>query len=791
FPPEENSALAGLPRSNANNNRISRLERRDRTAKKEIPTAFSAAALSFSVRRRLDYRTPCSLDHPLGIRRLSLPFIDHGILLPFSSVRIKFDKPSRADNIVKFESKQSSAGYFLVLKDEIDGDKKTVIPIFSPMTGAFADKWETDHYPPHLKKWEVTWSSKPQFGVTFLHIPLYWEWTEDIIGRCTTTLMKTDLIDAVYASMFLYKCNSPLMQRFCEFWCPTTNTVLTGDGEAFISLWDLRILRGLPIYGAFYDEVIPTALEYSTTILPKAVENFSHFGIPESWSNKHEALTLLNVPEEHRQQTYLAAFLSCWLCAFVLPLKNLGCISPSVFKPASQLASGQRISLAIPVLASIYRGLNEISRSLTPGRSCSNFSAHYVHAWTAQYFRSHCMSVHDFAGAQMIAFHGASNVKKLTSAEAKVFIRSGQDINWIGNCMRNPKDRLLIDDSTLRQDVDFLLSIRSCFLTLRYDNDLVVESYSPHRFSRQFGFCQNIPGALKPDSEEPSLQYLWSLFQTSTQVGTKSSFIIPASGMNNEIRSRTTTLFKLWWKTSYSSPEPSPSPPLVVSSQKRKVDNDSDTKADSSDKGESKLQKSSSQSSREPSPQRGKEGQENASSQFPDERTIFHDILGDQAEDVFDYVKELEIMGNAFAFNNPNAKELEHTTASIDPSVLVAASDHVAMYAAATIIARGTKVVNESPAISMEAPSFTARVMISAADRCEARFLAQQMRAKLLQTPLSNIPALDPELKELFGLITSKNIDVTSLREHVGAYVSHASFISGFGLVRECPSFSI
>ncbi|KAL2928730.1 hypothetical protein RDABS01_007312 [Bienertia sinuspersici] len=330
--------------------------------------------------------------------------------------------------MVNFESEQSSAGYFLVLKDEIDGDNKTVIPIFSPMTGAFADKWKIDHYPPYLMKWvsgkspkailnsshhhekdttkplsllydrisrrEVTWSSKPQFGVTFFHIPLYWEWTEDIIRRCKTTLTKTDLIDAVYASMFLYKCNSPLMQRFCEFWCPTTNTVLTGDGEASISLRDLRILGGLPIYGAFYDEVVPTVLElegsqdgkqflppsckymftalqsimstsgrshvtfeewcrfwfrtpkrYLVTILPKAVENFSHFGIPESW-------------------------------------------------------------------------------------------------------------------------------------KAKAFIRSGQDINWIGNCMRNPKDRLLIDDSTLRQDVDFLLSIRSCFLTLRYDNDHVVEPYT-------------------------------------------------------------------------------------------------------------------------------------------------------------------------------------------------------------------------------------------------------------------------------------------------------------------------
>ncbi|KAL2928731.1 Spindle pole component BBP1 [Bienertia sinuspersici] len=128
---------------------------------------------------------------------------------------------------------------------------------------------------------------------------------------------------------------------------------------------------------------------------------------------------------------------------------------------------------------------------------------------------------------------------------------------------------------------------------------------------------------------------------------------------------------------------------------------------------------------------------------------------GDQAEDDFDYVKELEIMGNAFASNNPNAKEMEHTTASIDPNILVAASDPIAMYAAATIIARGSEVVDESPATSMEAPSFNARGRAAANTPC-------------------NIHELDSELKELFGYISSKNIDVTSLQEHVGNYIEHA-----------------
>ncbi|KAL2924801.1 6-phosphogluconolactonase [Bienertia sinuspersici] len=82
------------------------------------------------------------------------------------------------------------------------------------MTGAFADKWKIDQ------------SSAPEEVDTTKPLSLLYdrisrrEWTEDIIRRCKTTLTKTDLIDAVYASMFLYKCNSSLMQRFCEFWCP-------------------------------------------------------------------------------------------------------------------------------------------------------------------------------------------------------------------------------------------------------------------------------------------------------------------------------------------------------------------------------------------------------------------------------------------------------------------------------------------------------------------------------------------------------------------------------------------
>ncbi|KAL2926214.1 Protein BNI1 [Bienertia sinuspersici] len=94
---------------------------------------------------------------------------------------------------------------------------------------------------------------------------------------------------------------------------------------------------------------------------------------------------------------YLSTFPK-WICAFVLPLKDLGCVRASVFKPASQLTNGRRISLAIPVLSYIFKGLSELSHSSMPGKRGERFPTHYVYAWSAQYFHSHRMEVHDFAG---------------------------------------------------------------------------------------------------------------------------------------------------------------------------------------------------------------------------------------------------------------------------------------------------------------------------------------------------------------------------------------------------------
>ena len=50
-----------------------------------------------------------------------------------------------------------------------------------------------------------------------------------------------------------------VFKAFCELWCRTTNNFCTKSGDMSISLWNLQAIGGLPINGAYNEEVIPSA----------------------------------------------------------------------------------------------------------------------------------------------------------------------------------------------------------------------------------------------------------------------------------------------------------------------------------------------------------------------------------------------------------------------------------------------------------------------------------------------------------------------------------------------------
>ncbi|KAK4397402.1 hypothetical protein Sango_1576800 [Sesamum angolense] len=357
---------------------------------------------------------------------------------------------------------------------------------------------------------DAKWDGDLRFTREFRYTKGYWEWTEDVLSRCGDRLRHLKIYDVVYASLFTYDHNSDIVKAFCEAWCPLTNTLLTSAGEMSISLWDLHELVGLPMTGCLYDEVVPSALELTgvdekrerfiprsckyllyayhllqsadddrcshvsidkwvkfwskkttkyhpppprkekKTVRPKSTHNpLGDIATHERWSTAEDALfAKLCIERSLKEEVYLAAYLACWLCLFVLPGNDVNSIRPSTFKMASLMANGRRVNLAIPVLASIYEGLNTIATSPKP----------------------------------------AGGAKYYEPREARKRIHKAEFVSWACNMLVKAEPFKFVDDGRAEElDHSYFVAIRSSYLTLRRGGRFIVEPYSPHRFGRQFG----------------------------------------------------------------------------------------------------------------------------------------------------------------------------------------------------------------------------------------------------------------------------------------------------------------
>ncbi|KAF2289246.1 hypothetical protein GH714_032083 [Hevea brasiliensis] len=95
---------------------------------------------------------------------------------------------------------------------------------------------------------------------------------------------------------------------------------------------------------------------------------------------------------EAREKVYLAIFLACWLCKFVLPGEDVDLIRPSTFKVASMKATGRHFCLVVSVLASIYNVFREISTTSDLSTCIATFLIHHVYGWLANNFGTHYIS---------------------------------------------------------------------------------------------------------------------------------------------------------------------------------------------------------------------------------------------------------------------------------------------------------------------------------------------------------------------------------------------------------------
>ncbi|KAF8400376.1 hypothetical protein HHK36_013674 [Tetracentron sinense] len=257
-----------------------------------------------------------------------------------------------------------------------------------------------------------------------------------------------------------------------------------------LSLWDLKIIGGLPITGEFYDEVVPSLREITgldeklTPVLPFSCRflflayhwvrqsnlssgDTSHHSVSlSSWitwwfrgdlryhisnskqtsfknakarqqypsekfpyrcrtSKEDSVLHDLGVSSRDEDEVLLAAFLSTWLCMFVMPNNHRSCIRPATFKVASLMAQGLKFSLAIPVLASIYNGLNIIATHKDGPDLCHvTFPWHYIFAWLGLYFNTYSLSKTAPMKPYMCSIGGPARKRFYTASSSRETLRN-------------------------------------------------------------------------------------------------------------------------------------------------------------------------------------------------------------------------------------------------------------------------------------------------------------------------------------------------------------------------------
>nr|GMC48795.1 Glycerate dehydrogenase HPR, peroxisomal [Ipomoea batatas] len=106
---------------------------------------------------------------------------------------------------------------------------------------------------------------------------------------------------------------------------------------------------------------------------------------------------------------------------------------------ACKIAKGNKVCLALPVLASIYYGLNSISESASLGQMGTPFPIHYVYGWLSAYFQTHfktpCL-VSSYP--KMVISSREGGAKHYDKMDALKRIFKGECVSWLCTSRKAP-----------------------------------------------------------------------------------------------------------------------------------------------------------------------------------------------------------------------------------------------------------------------------------------------------------------------------------------------------------------
>ncbi|GKV41404.1 hypothetical protein SLEP1_g48946 [Rubroshorea leprosula] len=408
----------------------------------------------------------------------------------------------------------------------------------------------------------------------------FWDWSNYTAKMLSRHKMGA-LADAVSLANNDYCYPTSMLRALIEVWSPSTNTFLTSAREVGISLLEMRDISGLSIRGAYYEEynrnppyadpfkskryLDMSELKYdgngNVISVPKLDRplkwTFGHErklrGVPEQW----DRLGMLDVTLEvnDREKLLIAAYLCVWLGRFVFP-DGEEFVRVGTFKAAAQMAIGVTYSLVPPILACIYRGLGQLTKVLdgswVHATETPPFPGHYLYAWIGLHFPHKTFAARYEASQPMVRqFRGILNAYQPWEpevADCRAVLRgnlSSDDFCWTPVPLPTHPGPRVDDGQRWADTLDFMVSIRVGYVVFRQEGRFTKKSYNPHRFAKQHGFQQRLPGRHVKLPHGGEVSDLYRFWLSLTQVHSNTFLHIPS--VDGGVASRVDPAYVKWW----------------------------------------------------------------------------------------------------------------------------------------------------------------------------------------------------------------------------------------------------
>ena len=132
------------------------------------------------------------------------------------------------------------------------------------------------------------------------------------------------------------------------------------------------------------------------------------------------------------------------------------------------MAQDETFSHVVPVLASIYNGLNEITCSSKLGTNASIFPIHYLYRWLGEYFDTYFISPSWNHSPQMTYYAGEFSTKRFDDLQAQALIMSCKGVMLDHLALRHKERVHWTDNESISvTKASYLISLRSSYISLR------------------------------------------------------------------------------------------------------------------------------------------------------------------------------------------------------------------------------------------------------------------------------------------------------------------------------------